>query len=153
MKKVFAVVLLIACGMFAFAQEKKMSAGLGLEWNMDSRHNFAGGTLLTFDYKLQRFVSLGILVAGSSNFSDTHVIEPAFAFRAYYREYEFSGPFFQSELGISFIYEAGDRWVLPLVGAGAGYRFLLGQSFYIEPYGRLGYPFAFGFGLIGGMRF
>jgi hypothetical protein len=139
--------------MIAFAQEKKMSAGLGLEWNMDSRHNFAGGTLLSFDYKRQRFVSLGFFVAGSSNFSDTHVIEPAFVFRAYYKEYEFAGLFFQSELGISFIHEDGERWTLPLVGVGVGYRKLLGSLLYIEPYGRMGYPFAFGLGVIGGVRF
>jgi len=154
MKKVLALLLLLGCVLAVnAAEEKKMSAGIGLEWNMDSRHNFAGGTLLTFDYKLPRFASLGFFLAGSSNFRNTHVIEPAFVFRAYLREYEFAGFFFQNELGISFITEDGDLTLRPLVGFGAGYRFLLDQSFYVEPYGRLGYPFAFGLGVIGGIRF
>ena len=153
MKKLFAVLLFLACVLVINAEEKKMSAGLGLEWNMDSRHNFAGGTLLTFNYNLQRFASAGFFVAGSSNFRDTFVIEPSLLFRAYLKEYEFAGFFFQNELGISFINEDGELTRLPRVGFGAGYRFLLGQSFYIEPYGRIGYPFAFGLGIIGGIRF
>ena len=153
MKKGFAVLLFLVCCTAAFTQDKKMSAGIGLEWNMDSRHNFAGGTLLSFDYKLQRFASIGFFLAGSSNFSNTHVIEPAMVFRAYFREHEFAGFFFQNELGISFIFEDNELDSRPLVGFAAGYRKHLGQLFYIEPYGRMGYPFAFGLGVIAGVRF
>ena len=153
MKKIYAVLLFLAWIIPVTAEEKKMSAGLGLEWNMESRHNFAGGALLTFDYQLPRFASVGFFLAGISNFNNTHIIEPAFVFRAYQREYEFAGPFFQSELGISFIVEDEELTRLPLVGFGAGYRFLLGSSLYVEPYGRIGYPFVFGLGVIGGIRF
>ena len=154
MKKILAVLLLVlGCSLAAFTQGKKMSTGLGLEWNMNSRHNFAGGAILTFDYKLPRFAAVGILLGGSSNFKNTHIIEPAVLFRAYFQEYEFTGFYFQCELGASFIHEDGDLWTVPLVGYGGGYRLPLGPSFYIEPYGRLGYPFAFGIGLIAGIRF
>ena len=154
MKKAFAVLLFLACFAAVFAQEKKMSTGIGFEWDMNSRHNFAGGALLTFDYKLPRFVTLGFMLEGSSNFSNMYVIEPAFLFRAYFLENEYRGLYFQSDLGVSFIFEDGeDLWIRPLAGAGTGYRFLLGSSFYVEPFGRLGFPFAFGLGVIGGLRF
>ena len=154
MKKTLFLVLFLACFFSVFAQEKKMSAGAGFEWDMNSRHNFGFGALLAFDYKLPRFISLGCALGGSSNFSNMYVIEPVFVFRAYLKENEFKGFYFQNDLGISIIFEDGqDVWVRPLVGAGAGYRFHLGSSFYIEPYGRLGFPFAFGVGLIGGLRF
>ena len=154
MKKVFVLLLLLACCVTVFAQEKKMSAGLGAEWNMDSRHDFAGGALLAFDYKLPRFVSLGLMLEGSSNFTNMHVIEPAIVFRAYYMENEYRGFYFQNDLGASIIFEDGeDLWIRPMVGVGIGYRFLLGSAFYFEPFGRLGFPFAFGLGALAGLRF
>ena len=153
MKKILMAVLFLACGLTAFSQEKKMSAGLGLEWNMDSRHNFAGGTLFNFDFKLPRFMTLGLTVKGSSNFKDTYVIEPALMFRAYKLENEYKGFYFQYDLGASIIKEEDDVWTVPLVAVGAGYRFHLGSSFYIEPYGRLGYPVVFGIGAVAGIRF
>jgi len=153
MKKVLSLLLFLLCVLPVFAEDTRMSAGLGLEWNMDSRHNFAGGALLGFDYKLPRFASAGFFLASSSNFNNTFVVEPALVFRAYRNEYEFSGFFFQNELGLSFIIEDGRLTSLPLVGFGAGYRFLLSSSFYVEPYGRIGYPFAFGIGVMAGIRF
>ena len=153
MKKVFSVLLFLLCILPIFSRNETMSAGLGLEWNMDSRHNFAGGTLLAFDYRLPHFTSVGLFLTGSTNFNNTYVIEPVLVFRAYYREYEFSGPFFQNELGISFITEDGRQTRLPLVGFGTGYRFHAGSSFYLEPYIRIGYPFAFGIGVIAGILF
>ena len=146
--------LFLACCIIAFAQDKKMSAGIGAEWDMNSRHNFAGGALLAFDHKLPRFATLGFMLEGSSNFSNMYVIEPALLFRAYFLENEYRGLYFQADLGASFIFEDGeDLWSRPLVGFGAGYRFFLGSSFYFEPFGRLGFPFAFGLGALAGIRF
>ena len=154
MKKTFVLALLLAYCVTVFAQEKKISIGIGAEGNMDSRHAYAGGAVLAFDYKLPRFVCLGFMIQGSSNFSDMHVIEPAILFRAYYLENEYRGAYFQSDLGASIIFEQGeDLWIRPMVAFGAGYRFLLGSSFYIEPFGRLGFPFALGIGAVAGLRF
>ena len=161
-KRFFFLLLFLACSMAAFTQDKKMAVGIGAEWNMDSRRDFAGGGILVFDYKLPRFVSLGVMIEGSSNFSGTHVIEPAFLFRAYYLENEYRGFYFQTDLGASFIMEPEseperepnrDVWIRPIVGFGVGYRAFLGPVFYVEPFGRLGFPFAFGLGMIAGLRF
>jgi len=38
-------------------------------------------------------------------------------------------------------------------GLRAGYRLPLGDMFFIEPFGRVGYPFMFGIGALAGVRF
>ena len=154
-KRFFLLVLFLACCLTAFTQQddKKVSVGLGAEWNMDSRHNFAGGALLVFDYRLPRFAAVGLMLEGSSNFSTMHVIEPAVLFRAYFLENEYRGFYFQTDLGTSIIFEDGrDVWFRPMAGMGIGYRVHLGSTFYLEPFGRLGFPFAVGLGLVAGLR-
>ena len=155
MKKTFFVILFLLCALCAFAQEKKMATGLGLEWNMNSRHNFAGGTILSFDYNLPGyFAAVGFTVGGSSNFSGFEVLEPAVLLRYYILNDGYSGFFTQLDAGTFIIFEDGeDTEYRPLLGIRGGYRLLLDSPFYIEPFGRLGIPFAFGVGAVAGIRF
>ena len=158
MKKWFGIILLLAVGLTLFSQEKKevskpMAAGLGLEWNMDARFNFAGGTSLSFDYKLPCFFAIGVIATGSTNFNGFNVIEGVVFLRNYVQRNEHSGFFLQIDVGSFIIFEDDD--VIPMVeiGARAGFRIPLGSFFYIEPYGRLGVPFAFGLGVMAGINF
>ena len=156
MKKTFFVLLLSSLTFSIFAQEgreKPFSVGIGPEWNMDSRHNFAIGGVLGFTYNLPRNFALGIDISGSSNFSGTHVLEPDFIFRYYLMNRAYNGLFLQTDIGAFFMYEEDELTFLPEFGFRGGYRWLLGSSFFIEPYGCLGYPFAFGIGLMAGIRF
>jgi len=52
-----------------------------------------------------------------------------------------------------FMYE-GDTLLRFMGGLRLGYRFLLGKRrfFYLEPYARGGYPFAWGAGIMAGIR-
>jgi len=152
-KKIFFAVFLMALGITAFSQEKKVAAGVGLEFNMDSRHNFAGGASVHFDYALPKNSALGLFISANTNFFGINVIESAIFYRAYFPENDHSGFFVQPYAGVFVIFEDGEITPLPLLGVGGGYRFLLGSSFYLEPVGRLGYPYAFGIGLVAGMRF
>ena len=153
MKKLIIVLLLLAPGIIAVGQEKKMSLGAGLEWNMDSRHNFAGGTSLHFSFNVFRNYSLGVNLSASYNFNDFTALEPTFFVRRYFKQDVFRQFFLQLDMGSFIIFE--NEEVIPMFDAGlkGGYRFLLGSSFYIEPYGRMGYPFAFGIGAAAGFRF
>ena len=153
MKKLFIIILFLAFGLNAFTQEKKMAAGLGLEWNMNARRYYAAGTALGFEYKLPSHFAIGLTVTGSSNFSGFSVIEPTVFLRGYIQKEENSGFFLQIDVGPFIIFEEGKTIPMFEVGARGGYRFILGSSFYIEPYGRLGYPFAFGIGAIAGICF
>ena len=74
MKKFFFAVFLLVFSLSAFSQEKKLAAGFGLEWNMDSRHNFAGGVLFNFDYSLPKNSAIGFTIEGSNNFYGISVI-------------------------------------------------------------------------------
>jgi len=155
MKRVLLFALLfLAFSLSAFAQEeKKISLGLGPEFNMNSRENFAGGAVLGFDYNIARSFAAGLTVTGSSNFSGIVVMEPAALFRWYFLGNGHTGLFVQADAGAWLVLEDGDFTPLFLGGLRAGFRVPLGSSFYIEPYGRGGYPFVFGVGLLAGFRF
>jgi hypothetical protein len=158
----FIILLMLVGGLFAeetaksdTSSQAKMALGLGPEWNMDSRDNFAGGAALCFDYNLPIALApfaAGLNVSVSSNFSGTAVLEPAALFRWYFLGKGFSGFFAQADLGAFFLFEDGETYPYFLGGLRAGYRFSLGKMFFVEPYGRLGYPFAFGFGAVAGMQ-
>jgi len=163
MKKLLLVLLFLSISLVAGAQEKDgfkgpFSAGIGPEWNMNSRYNFAGGAIFAAYYNLPNRLSAGITATGSTNFFGTQVMEFAGLIRWYYKEMkyngtEYTGLFTQLEVGAFFINEEGERTVLPLFGLRGGYRIPLSSHFYIEPCGRLGYPFAFGIGLMAGISF
>jgi hypothetical protein len=137
----------------AFAQEKKISIGAGAEWNMASRHDFAGGAVLNFLYNLPGATALGLSFTGSMNFNNIYVLEPAFIVRQYFLQDSHSGLFIQFNTGAFIALEKKGITPMVMSGLAAGYRIPLGSSFYVEPYGRAGYPFAFGLGLMAGICF
>ena len=156
MKKLFIIVLLFFLPFCIFAREKRespFSVSIGPEWNMASRHNFAGGASLGFSYNLPDNFTLGLGFEGSSNFRGTHVIEPGFSLRYYLQNREYLGLFIQADLGAFFMFEDEGNTTLIEFGYRGGYRLPLGNTFFLEPFGRLGFPFAFGIGLLAGIRF
>ena len=136
-----------------YAQEKKTSLGLGAEWNMASRHDFAGGAIFNLLYNLSGSSTLGLSFTGSMNFNKIYVMEPAFLVRQYFLQNKHSGFFLQFDIGAFIAFE--EEGITPMImsGLAAGYRIPLGSFFYIEPYGRAGYPFAFGLGSMLGICF
>ena len=162
-EKLFIVLLFLSISFNVGAQEKggserPFSAGIGPEWNMNSRHNFAGGTVFGIYYNLLNRLSVGLTATGSTNFFNTQVMEFSGLIRWYYKGTghkgaEYTGFFAQLEGGAFVIMEEGEQTILPLVGLRGGYRLPISSHFYIEPCGRLGYPFAFGIGLMAGISF
>jgi hypothetical protein len=144
--------LIFALSANLYAQEKKASLGIGAEWNMNSRENFAGGAVLSFDYALPHSLALGINVTASSNFGGITVIEPAALFRWYFLG-GYGGFFLQADCGAYLIFEDEELTAMFLGGLRGGFRFPIKTNFYIEPYGRIGYPFAFGIGVSAGIKF
>jgi len=152
-KKIIISVFILGFALCAFAQDGKMSAGLGLEWNMNSRQNFAGGANLGFYYNFSGYLALGFIVTGSYNFFDFYAIEPAVLIRYYFLGEGYKGFFAQVDIGPFFIIENGKTDSMPEMGLRGGYRLPLNSSVFVEPYGRLGYPFAFGIGAMAGTYF
>ena len=154
---IFCLLLCISSSLFAQGSDDttapKMAAGFGLEWNMNSRDNFAAGAVIGFDYNLPNSFAVGLTVSGSTNFSGIAVIEPAALFRWYFLDDRHSGFFAQIDAGTYLVLEDSEVSVLFLGGLRGGLRLPLGQRFFVEPYGRIGYPFFFGIGALAGMRF
>ena len=163
MKKIFLVILIIfVLGIYVFAEEdeqptentgKKAAIGIGPEWNMNSRENFAMGGVFAFDFNVGSSFALGLNVTASSNFDGITVIEPAALFRWYFLGSDHTGWFVQADAGAYLILEDDDLTPLFLGGLRAGLRLPLGEALFVEPFGRVGYPFAFGVGVMMGVRF
>jgi hypothetical protein len=150
--KIYTILfLLLTAGLSA--QEKKAAIGIGPEWNMNSRDNFAGGAALNFDYALPYSFALGFTFTASNNLSGFTVMEPAAVIRRYFLGDGRSGLFAQADLGCYLFLEDGEMTKMFAGGLRGGYRIPIKSSFYIEPYGRVGYPFAFGVGAVIGIRF
>ncbi len=135
---------------------KKMSLRIGPEWNMNARENFAAGAVIGFDYGFLGMFAAGLSLTASSNFNGITVLEPAAAFRWYFlprNKGTYSGFFVQADIGAYLVFEDGGPSTLFDGGLRAGFRLPLGKMFYIEPYGRVGYPFVFGLGAAAGIRF
>jgi len=145
-----ALVLFLTIGVYA--QEKKAAIGVGPEWNMNSRENFAGGAGLAFDYTLPNSFAAGLTFTASSDFSGASALEPAALFRWYFLG-GYTGFFLQGDIGTFLFFDRGEFFPYLLGGICGGYRLPFNSSFYMEPYGRLGYPFAFGIGVLFGIRF
>jgi hypothetical protein len=163
LKKLLFILLFIGTSLAAFTQINSggrvpgeigsMAGGVGPEWNMDSRDNFAGGIALSFDYNWFNNIAVGANLTLSYNFNDFAVIEPTLMVRDYIWENCHGQLFLQLDLGGLFFHEEG-QWVPMLeLGVRGGFRKPVKTSFFIEPYGRIGYPFAFGIGFITGRYF
>ncbi|MCL2763409.1 MAG: hypothetical protein FWD36_09440 [Treponema sp.] len=146
--------------------EQQAALSFGLEWTMNSRENFAGALMLGFDFKLPVEVTpfaAGFVFTLNNNFRGFTVLESCLLFRWYFADVddaswqilpnEHRGFFIQTDLGLYLFIEDSSATAMFLGGLRSGYRITRGEQFFIEPFGRLGYPFAFGIGAAAGLRF
>ena len=131
----------------------KIALSAGPEWNMNLHKNFAGGFILGFDYNLPSVpLAIGLSAAGSYSFTDSTVFEAASFLRWYFPQNNYSGLFTQADLGLYIVMEDNNILSKILGSLRGGYRFHMGSSLFFEPYGRFGYPFIFGIGLMAGVQ-
>jgi hypothetical protein len=132
----------------------RFSIGWGMEGNKNSEENAAIAGVLTNDFALNTRFSIGSRLGFSHNFANTGTLEAGIMFRVYFLLQNSSGPFIQADAGLSHIFRRhgaqDDMATKFLCGGTLGWRFHLG-SFYFEPYGRGGYPFIWGGGLLMGL--
>lgn len=155
MKNIVYCVILSICFLFAASGLYALSGvfvGLGIEGNANTREGFAFGGGLSGGVDLDHQFSLGLKTAFSSNMDTVTTLESAAFFR-YYLPFKFSGLFAQAELGAAVFFEDGENYPALLAGLAFGWRYNFGKNWYIEPSIRGGYPFAWGVGLLAGMRF
>lgn len=119
---------------------------------MNSREKFSNGAALSFNYNLPHSLALGLCLTGSNNLDGIIVIEPVALLR-FYPLGGHSWIFIQADGGAYLILEDEELTTLYLGGLRGGFRLPLGKSFFLELYGRIGYPFVFGAGALTGFRF
>jgi len=118
---------------------------------------YGGGFAIAYG----RGLSVGIkAVYYADTVSFTDVFEFCFLLRLYFKGMEAgSGPFMQVCAGFAIFFRRDDgisfpaQWGAVNAGLNAGWRFLLGDAFYIEPFINAGYPYLAGAGLGVGVRF
>jgi len=157
-KRIILICLIFLLSQVVFAQESAqnvISIGIGPEFNMNSRENFAGGFVVSIDYKLPISaiqLAAGLTMTTSFNFSDALSFEVTGMVRWYFLRIKNLNFFAQADAGMHLIVENNISVVLIEGGLRAGLRMPIGDLFYIEPYGRFGYPYAWGMGVLAGVR-
>jgi len=133
--------------------------GIGPEINGHSRDNFSFGGGLTLGVDLNGYFSAGLKTSFFDNFDSLGAFETALFFRYYFHLTKITnGPFAQLEAGAVVYFERGYHENLEAFpafsgGASVGWRFSLGDNWYLEPAARGGYPHIWGFGVTVGIRF
>jgi hypothetical protein len=128
----------------------RFSIGLGAEGNKNAVEKTSVAGVLTNDFAINSHISIGSRLGFSYDLTDVGTLEAGIMFRVYFLSWNSSGPFIQADGGLSYIFWHDDMFREFLYGGTLGWRFHLG-SFYIEPYGRGGYPFVWGGGLVLGI--
>ncbi|MDR2019223.1 MAG: hypothetical protein LBQ14_00480 [Treponema sp.] len=165
-KKIFALgtAVLLALTVFAGAAaaqvkaEKKGNrsyfyAGGGIELSQNSLLYYAMSEVASITYDVNDLMAVGFKVTMSENFGGTVVAEPGLYYRLYVAKFLWGRVFAQFDLGASYIMDDEDMYPEPLMGVSAGVRFPFLGMFYAEPYLRFGYPYMWGLGVTGGIRF
>jgi hypothetical protein len=153
---IFVFVLLLAGGIVSAEEAPipfRFSLGWGVEGNKNTKEIAAITGVFTTGFALNARFSIGTRLGFSHNLSDLGTLEAGIMFRVYFLLQNSSGPFVQADGGVSHIFWRNDAhddmFTKFLYGGTLGWRFRLG-SVYFEPYGRGGYPFIWGGGLVMG---
>jgi len=154
MKKllVLCIFLSISAGLYAQVGNvfDDFFLSAGPELNANTREGAAIGGSVIFGTDFLKIFAGGLRVIISNNFGEITTIEPLLFFR-FYPPLGIKGLFAQLELGASLFLEGGGVYPAFSAGLSAGWRFSLTEKFYIEPYIRGGYPFAWGIGITAGI--
>jgi len=146
---------LFICFLFTAGSLSALSGvfgGIGADVNANTREGAAFGGTLSGGVDLNDQFSLGLRISLSSNMDTVITLEPAAFFR-YYLPLKIEGFFVQAELGAAFFFEDGKNYPAFLGGLAFGWRYNIGNKWYIEPSIRGGYPFVWGVGFLTGLHF
>ncbi|MDR1956144.1 MAG: hypothetical protein LBQ30_04745 [Treponema sp.] len=135
--------------------KKQANLGLGIEGNVNTGNSMIFAQSICYDQRLFTVFGLGLLFTVSSDFGSFLSMEPEVFVRWYFLDLGIPGGglFVQEDMGLRL---ASDNFVIKpafLGGFSLGFRYAFKyQDYYMEPYIRGGFPFAFGVGLRGGVR-
>jgi len=156
---VFSLLTVLPLAAQEVEQPEDFWFGLGTEMNEYSPTSLSWGISFTIAYGSG--TSMGIKTSLSFDLDkQMNVMELDFLLRFYFSgRFANSGLFAQLEGGPAIYFDTDENISFPVrigmfnIGLGIGWRFLLWENFFIEPYVRGGYPYLFGAGVSAGMRF
>jgi hypothetical protein len=128
-------------------------AGAGLENSMNSLRFYALSEVAAIHYDFSDHMAVGLKAGVSENFGATVTLETEAFWRIYPVKFRWGTVFAQVSLGESFIFDDSYFYPMLLCGFTAGVHIPIKDLFYIEPYARFGYPYMWGMGAVGGIRF
>ena len=147
--------LLMAQGLFALDD---LFAGLSAEVNGQSRRGAAIGGGLILGYDLDQKYALGLRSSYFNNLDTVSCVETLALFRFYLPWELFSlnienSFFIQGEAGLIVFFEYGKRFPAFSGGFVFGWRFYLGEHWFLEPAIRGGYPHIWAVNVTAGLCF
>jgi hypothetical protein len=128
-------------------------AGGGLELSMNSLRYYAISEVAALTYDMNDYMAWGFRLTISENLRSTAVYEPEIYFRVYLLKFWWGDVWTQWDIGGSFIVDEKTLYPELLMGVVSGVRIPFMGKFYAEPFVRFGYPYMWGIGATGGIRF
>jgi hypothetical protein len=128
-------------------------AGAGLENSMNSPRFYALSEVATIHSDFSDHMAMGFKAGVSENFGATMTLETEAFWRIYPVKFRWGAVFTQWSLGESFIFDDSYFYPMLLCGFTAGVHIPIFGFLYVEPYARFGYPYMWGMGAVGGIRF
>jgi hypothetical protein len=119
---------------------------------MDSAFKANLGGILSFDYNINGTAAVGAKAGFAYILEDTFVLEPGAIIRWYYYRFPKAALFAQWDMGTRLIFNGSGLGSVFMAGVSLGARFSPGR-FYAEPFFRGGFPWSWGLGVMGGVRF
>jgi len=154
-----SLLLFLTCPLFALDWWPPEGGfiGIGPEINAHTREGLAIGGGLTLGIDLNEYFTAGLRNSFFHNTDTVGAFEILGIFRYYlpwlHLPKSNDGPFVQAEIGAVFFFEYGHAFPSFSGGLAAGWRFNLGELFYIEPALRGGYPHFWGLSVTAGIKF
>jgi len=143
----FCLLIFIAGSIFALDD---VFIGFSAEANGNTREGTAAGGGWTIGFDLNQYAGIGIKTVFSHDLDSMITMEQCALLR-FYLPINKHGLFIQAEAGGSILFEDEKSDFVFIGGIATGWRFKIGKNWYIEPFGRGGYPFVWGAGLVTGI--
>jgi hypothetical protein len=157
----FAMLFWVVGISFSSAQEAQedwerfpYALGAGIEMNMDTKEGWSRGYTVGLDRHIfDRHLLAGFRGGMYNDYESVTANELSLFLRLYLFKLGLGGAFTQIAGGISSLQEDDLRRQVFLVDYTAGFRFFFLGGFYAEAAIRSGYPFRWGFSIMGGHKF
>ena len=149
-EKIAVIALLLFC-IVGGLSSADFFTGIGPDASAYTRNGTAVGGSILFGFDLNPKIATGVKGSFFHNMDTIISIEPTVFFRFY--PLTDMGLFIQANAGGAILIELGEWFPSAAGGLTAGWRSRFARNWFVEPFGRFGYPYMWGAGLTAGYLF